>query len=184
MIAQCPVFLRKSKFCQYQQKHLAKKKLNFSRSALFHMKTKVCLKQFVHDCLQIHFFASNLPQAPYNLICLSIFVPSPNFVLKDVQVWSGTFSQKDKGNFSQNMTVFSNWSCEKDIKSKRKFCRQSWSKNDFLIFYQIFLSLQVKQSMIISNAQNICELPHELPNDLRLRRLGNQELSGKSQNFI
>ena len=61
----------------------------------------------------------------------------------------------------------------KDIKSKRKFCRQSWSKNDFLIFYQIFLSLQVKQSMIISNAQNICELPHELPNDLRLRRLGN-----------
>ena len=28
------------------------------------------------------------------------------------------------------------------------------------------------------------ELPHELPNDLRLRILGNYEISGKSQNFI
>ena len=28
------------------------------------------------------------------------------------------------------------------------------------------------------------ELPHELPNDLRIRNLGNQVISGKSQNFI
>ena len=27
-----------------------KKKLNFSLSALFHMKTRVCLKYFVRDC--------------------------------------------------------------------------------------------------------------------------------------
>ena len=27
-----------------------KQKLNFSRSAVFHMRTRVCLKYFVHDC--------------------------------------------------------------------------------------------------------------------------------------
>ena len=32
-------------------KKLLKKKLNFSRSPLFHMKTRVCLKFFVNDCL-------------------------------------------------------------------------------------------------------------------------------------
>ena len=32
-------------------KHSSKeKKLNFSRSTLFHMKTRLCLKYFVHDC--------------------------------------------------------------------------------------------------------------------------------------
>ena len=34
---------------------------------------------------------------------------------------------------------------------------------DFFMFYQIFLSLQVKQSTIISNKQGVHELPHELP---------------------
>ena len=41
---------------------------------------------------------------------------------------------------------------------------------------QIFLSPQVKGSVIISNKYGIYELPHELPNDLRLndlRKLGN-----------
>ena len=55
---------------------------------------------------------------------------------------------------------------------------------DLLMFYQIFLSPQVKQSVIISNKLGIYELPHELPNDLRLRILGNYDKSGKSQNFI
>ena len=36
---------------------------------------------------------------------------------------------------------------------------------DFLMFYQIFLSLQVKRRAIISNKQGVYELPHELPND-------------------
>ena len=44
---------------------------------------------------------------------------------------------------------------------------------DFLILYQIFFSPQVKRSVIISNKHGIYELPHELPNDLRLRILGN-----------
>ena len=36
------------------------------------------------------------------------------------------------------------------------------------MFYQIFLSPQVKRSAIISNKHGIYELPHELLNDLRL----------------
>ena len=44
---------------------------------------------------------------------------------------------------------------------------------DFLMFYQVFLSLQVKRWMIISYKHGIYELPHELPNDLTLRILGN-----------
>ena len=40
---------------------------------------------------------------------------------------------------------------------------------DFLMFYQIFLSPQVKQSA--SNKQGVYELPQELPNDLKRRIL-------------
>ena len=45
---------------------------------------------------------------------------------------------------------------------------------------QIFLSPQVKRSLIISSTYGIYELSYELPNDLRLRILGNYEISGKS----
>ena len=51
---------------------------------------------------------------------------------------------------------------------------------DFLMFYQIFLSLQVKRSTIIINKQGV----YELPNNLTLRILGNKEKSGKSQNLL
>ena len=44
---------------------------------------------------------------------------------------------------------------------------------DFSMFYQIFLSLQVNRSAIITYKHGIYELPHELPNNLRLRILGN-----------
>ena len=44
---------------------------------------------------------------------------------------------------------------------------------DFLIFYQIFLSLQVKQGVIIKNKNRIFEFPHEFPNDSRLTILEN-----------
>ena len=40
---------------------------------------------------------------------------------------------------------------------------------DFLMVEQIFFSPQVKRSVIISNKYDIDELPHELPNDLRIR---------------
>ena len=51
------------------------------------------------------------------------------------------------------------------------------------MFYQILLLPQVKQSVIIRNKQGVLELPHELPNDLRLRILGNKEQSGESPNL-
>ena len=41
------------------------------------------------------------------------------------------------------------------------------------MFYQIFLSLQVKRYAIISYKHGIYELPYKLPNNLRLKILGN-----------
>ena len=41
------------------------------------------------------------------------------------------------------------------------------------MFYQIFLSPSVKQRAIITYKHGIYELPHELPDNLRLRILGN-----------
>ena len=55
---------------------------------------------------------------------------------------------------------------------------------DFLMFYQIFLSPQVKRSGIISNKQDLYKLPHKLLNDLRLRILENKEKSGESPNLL
>ena len=42
-----------------------------------------------------------------------------------------------------------------------------------LMFYQILLSPQVKRCVVISYKHGIYELPHELPNDFRLRILEN-----------
>ena len=39
--------------------------------------------------------------------------------------------------------------------------------------YEIFLSPQFKRIVIVRNKHGINELPHELPNDLRLRIIGN-----------
>ena len=41
------------------------------------------------------------------------------------------------------------------------------------MFYQSFLSPQVKRSALISNKQGVYELPHELSNDLRLKQGAN-----------
>ena len=78
-----------------------------------------------------------------------------------------------------------------DIRSRiEKFMVQAllftWTYNhvhnisDILIVEQTFFSPQVKRRMIISNKHGIYELPHKLPNNLRLRILGNKEISGKS----
>ena len=50
-----------------------------SRSALFHMKTRVFLKYFVGTRLWKQFFASNLPQAPSNLTFFDNFGNSKVF---------------------------------------------------------------------------------------------------------
>ena len=42
-----------------------------------------------------------------------------------------------------------------------------------MIFDQILFQPQVKRSVIISDKHGIYDLPHELPNDLRLKILGN-----------
>ena len=41
------------------------------------------------------------------------------------------------------------------------------------MFYQIVFSPHVKQCVIITYKHGMYELPHEFPNDLRLRILGN-----------
>ena len=55
---------------------------------------------------------------------------------------------------------------------------------DFLIIYQIFFSPQVKRSVIISNKHGIYELPHKLPNDLRLKKLGKIRKNSKHHRII
>ena len=45
------------------------------------------------------------------------------------------------------------------------------------MFYQIFLSPQVKRWAIITYKHGIYELPHELPNDLRLKISGRVKIS-------
>ena len=52
------------------------------------------------------------------------------------------------------------------------------------MFHQIFVSPQVKQIVIISNKRGIYELPHELPNDLKLRILGNIKKITKRHRII
>ena len=50
------------------------------------------------------------------------------------------------------------------------------------MFYQIFLSPQVKRWAIVTYKHGIYELPDELPNNLRLRILGHYEILGKCLN--
>ena len=52
------------------------------------------------------------------------------------------------------------------------------------MFYQIFLSPQVKRIVIINNKHGIYELPKELPNDLTLRILRKKEILRRFQNII
>ena len=75
--------------------------------------------------------------------------------------------QKYKLNLILNMTALNNFST----------CV-------ILIIYTIFLSPQKKRCVIITYKHLIYELPHELPNDLRNRILGQQKISGKFPNFI
>ena len=45
----------------------------------------------------------------------------------------------------------------------------------FFMYYQIFYSQQVKQYAIITYKHDIYELPHELPNNIKLRILGKRK---------
>ena len=52
------------------------------------------------------------------------------------------------------------------------------------MFDQIFVSPQVKRSVIISNKHGTFKLPQELLNYFRLRILGHLAILIKSQNFM
>ena len=52
------------------------------------------------------------------------------------------------------------------------------------MFYQMFLSPEVKRCAIFTYKHGIYELPHELPNDLRLTKLGNIRKVSKPHRMI
>ena len=52
------------------------------------------------------------------------------------------------------------------------------------MFYQIFLLPQAKRKAINTFKHGIYGLSHELPNDLRLKILGNLEIYGSYLNLI
>ena len=52
------------------------------------------------------------------------------------------------------------------------------------MFYQIFFSPQAKRCPIVAYKHDINELPHELLNDLRLRKLGNTMKALKRHRII
>ena len=52
------------------------------------------------------------------------------------------------------------------------------------MFYKILLSPEVKRSAIISNKHGIYKLPQELPDDLRLTKLGKFRKISKPHGII
>ena len=52
------------------------------------------------------------------------------------------------------------------------------------MFYQIFFSPQVKRWVIITYKHGIYNFPHELSNDLRLKKLGNIRKVSKTHKMI
>ena len=52
------------------------------------------------------------------------------------------------------------------------------------MFQYRFNSLQVKRELISTMKKFVYELPQELPSDVKLRILGDQEILGKSQNWV
>ena len=52
------------------------------------------------------------------------------------------------------------------------------------VLVQIRLTTRVKRNVVSSVANLVYELPHKLPNDLRLRILGNKEILRKSQIWV
>ena len=58
----------------------------------------------------------------------------------------------------------------RDIKTKEMFAQKPFHIDlRLLMFYQIFFSERVKQCGISTYKYGVYELPHELPNELRLR---------------
>ena len=71
ILAQCSVFSQNNFFFQYQLKTPEKQKSSFARIAPFHMKSRVCLKYFVHNCIWKQLFAFCFYLAPYQHVFCS-----------------------------------------------------------------------------------------------------------------
>ena len=110
------------------------------------------------------------------LICNFHTSWSPTFISLKLCVG---FSIFDSISFWLKFILFFNKSMDSIMKNQTIMVIKLW---DFLMFYQIFLSPQVKQSA--SNKQGVYELLHELPNDLKRRILWNKGKSGKCQNLL
>ena len=99
------------------------------------------------------------------------------------------YSKSEIDPFISNMTIFSTVSVSFDLSFRWDsawVCHELRTENEgicptvifiifwgFLMFYQIFLSPQVKRSAILTYKHGIYKLSRELSNDLRLRTLGN-----------
>ena len=84
--------------------------------------------------------------------------------------------------FSTKSKSFSEiWCNFKERKTKSKFWSKSWTQIfvDFFTIYHNSSSPQPKQNSIISTRKSAYLLPHDLPNNLILRILGNKKISRK-----
>ena len=125
---------------------------------LLHLKSKVCPKYLLFNCLWKHFFASNSPQGPLNLTLLIIFKKLKllnakleawrcNKVLKFVllenyfsRTLAKEFFLKKRVLSSQNVTVFNIWSCQWSHKRLKKSFTYNHGHNILrhFRFYQTF----------------------------------------------
>ena len=87
-------------FVDTDKKTAQKQKLKLFRILLFNMKTKVCLKCFVNNCLWKQFFASKLPQRPSNLISFTIFVTLMSLTQFQPKIQAKKFEKGAKTRFS------------------------------------------------------------------------------------
>ena len=132
---------------------------------LFQIVTKIYLLSLDIYCCQV--FSTNPPRRSYGLLrSYFSFIWSVNNSLPQIRIW---------------LVIWRGWKyflvC---------FSTHSHVYNILRLFdgWAIFLSTQVKRSLIISNKRDILELPYELPNGLRLGKLENIRKISKLQRVI
>ena len=76
------------------------------------------------------------------------------------------------------MTLFNKFRSQQSHKEEKKFFTDNHFQNILRLsdVYQILFSPQVKLCTIITDKHAIDQFPHKLPNDFRLRVLGNSEI--------
>ena len=74
------------------------------------------------------------------------------------------------------------WKCKEQKQNFQTILVMTF--RNFTMFQYRSHSPQVKQNVLSSTGNLVYKLHHELPNDLRLRILGNKEIIGKSQIWV